>query len=434
MGFNDRAKTAAAPPPIPAWKWQVVWLMFLATMINYMDRQTMASTSSYIMKEFDLTETGYARLQSAFGLSYAVSQIFAGFLADRLNLRWLYAAALLVWSAAGFLTGLADTVLMLMACRIVLGFGEAFNWPCAITVVRRVVPREARSLANGIFHSGTSVGAALTPLVVVALVGRGGEHWRSVFIVVGAAGLAWAVLWFISLRGERAREIDAPATPDEPPDAAKLAEPAPPFVHVFLLRRFWLALAASISVNLFWHFFNIWLPRLLERDQGLSPHDLQYVLVGFYLSADLGSMGAGYLTRRLTHAGLSVERSRKVMMFVTSVLCLLSAPAAFTHNLWVAVPLIFIAAAGSLGGFANMFALSQEISARHTAQCVGLIGALAWFLISGLNLVVGRVVDRIGTFVPVLLVVAIVPLIGAILGLLWPERPRPQPGSDGQGA
>src|SRR5690242_12014472 len=122
MNFNEQFTAsppkASLPVPIPAWKWQVVWLMFLATMICYMDRQTIGSTSSYIMKEFQLNEEGYGWVAFSFGISFAIFQLFAGSMADRLNLRWLYAVALLVWSAAGFFTGFAQTVGLLMACRV----------------------------------------------------------------------------------------------------------------------------------------------------------------------------------------------------------------------------------------------------------------------------------------------------------------------------
>src|SRR5947207_4489562 len=184
---------------IEPWRWGVIWLMFLATMLNYMDRQTVGSLSKSIMAEFSLTEQGYGWLEFWFGLSYGLFQVPAGFLADRMHLRWVYAGALLVWSAAGFATGLADSVVVLMACRVMLGVGEAFNWPCAVGIVRRLIPLESRGLANGIFHSGASIGAVLTPLVVLVVVGEQGENWRLVFQLIGGAGLLWAVLWFSSL-------------------------------------------------------------------------------------------------------------------------------------------------------------------------------------------------------------------------------------------
>src|SRR5262245_62120802 len=198
-------RTSTIPPAsIEPWRWRVVWLMFLATMLNYMDRQALGATSEFVKNEFRLDEEGYGWLEFWFGLAYGLFQVPAGFLADRLHLRWLYAFALLVWSAAGFATGLADSVVTLMACRVVLGVGEAFNWPCAVGIVRRLIPLESRGLANGIFHGGASIGAVLTPLIVLALVGPAGERWRLVFQLIGAAGLAWAVLWFSSLSHRQA--------------------------------------------------------------------------------------------------------------------------------------------------------------------------------------------------------------------------------------
>src|SRR5581483_8480159 len=203
------APTAAA---IPAWKWRVIWLLFLATMINYMDRQTMQVTSSHLINEFfDGKEEGYGRVESAFQYAFAFAQIVAGFLVDRFNVRWFYVGALVVWSAAGLFTGLVHTLQALIVCRVVLGAAEAFNWPCAVSVVRRVLPLESRSLANGIFHSGASIGAAVTPILAWLMIGPAGENWRSVFIVVGAAGAAWALLWPMVIRGDRARDIERQA-------------------------------------------------------------------------------------------------------------------------------------------------------------------------------------------------------------------------------
>src|SRR5262245_43461690 len=231
---------------VPAWKWRLIWLLFLATVIHYMDRQTYNALSGPIKAAFTsdssaaavdglfdetprpdtgkrhLSEYGYGTVESAFGYTYATFHLVAGYLVDRGNLRWFYAAALLLWSAAGFCTGLVTTVEALILCRIVLGVGEAFNWPCAVTAVQRVMPREQRSLANGIFHSGTSVGAIVTPILVLAMVARNGAGWQTVFLVVGAGGAVWAVLWLTLLRGERAAVVNRrPEPEDGPADAGR---------------------------------------------------------------------------------------------------------------------------------------------------------------------------------------------------------------------
>jgi ACS family hexuronate transporter-like MFS transporter len=418
----------AAPPlkplaseTIEPWRWGVIWLLFLATLINYMDRQTLGSTAEYVKNEFGLNEEGYGWIEFWFGISYGLMQFPAGYLADRLNLRWLLAGALLVWSAAGFCTGLAQTVTMLMACRVLLGLGEAFNWTCAVGIVQRVIPLESRSLANGIFHGGASIGAVLTPLVVLFIVGPQGENWRLVFQIIGGLGLVWAVLWFWCIRGARAEVVC-----QRPADAIASSEGRPieygsSFSEVLTMRTFWITLAVSITVNLCWHFYRIWIPRFLRVDLHFSQRDIQYLLMAFFVAADLGCMGAGWLTRRLIHGGRSVERSRKIVLLITSALCLLSLPAALIMEPWITVPLILLVAAGAMGGFAIFFSLSQAISARHTSLCLGIFGSTAWIMIAVLTPVVGKRADQLGTFAPSVIAAGFIPLVGALIALWWPE-------------
>jgi ACS family hexuronate transporter-like MFS transporter len=421
---NQPTEASITHAPIASWRWGVIWLMFLATLINYMDRQTLMSTAKHIKEEFGLTEEGYGWIEFWFGISYGLMQFPAGYLADRFNLRWLYVGALMLWSAAGFFTGLADTVFTLVLCRIVLGIGEAFNWPCAVNIVRRLIPLSSRSFANGIFHSGASAGAVLTPLLALAIVGEDGKNWRLLFILIGAIGLLWTMLWLWLIRGGRAEAIVEPSATAV---QAEEAESGPAtFAQVLRLRTFWITLAASLTVNFCWHFYRTWLPRYLDVDLKLSSEQIQWVLAGFFVAADVGSLASGYLARRLTYRGLSVERSRKIVLLGAALLCLLSTPAALIIEPVIALPLIFLVAVGSMAGFPILFALGQEISPRHTSLCVGILGSLAWIVIAILNPVIGHLVDRLGTFAPALIAAGAVPLIGATVGLLWPE---PQQGS-----
>lgn len=410
-----------APATIEPWRWGVIWLLFLATLINYMDRQTLGSTAEYVKNEFGLNEEGYGWIEFWFGISYGLMQFPAGYLADRLNLRWLLAGALLVWSAAGFCTGLAQTVTLLMACRVVLGLGEAFNWTCAVGIVQRVIPLESRSLANGIFHGGASIGAVLTPLVVLIIVGPNGENWRLVFQLIGGLGLVWAVLWFWWIRGERAAAVCQQPADTPLPGAGQFGRDDTSFWQVLSMRTFWITLAVSITVNLCWHFYRIWIPRFLRVDLDFTQREIQYLLMAFFVAADFGCMGAGWLTRRLVHGGRSVVRARKLVLLMTSALCLLSLPAALIMEPWITVPLILLVSAGAMGGFAIFFSLSQAISARHTSFCLGIFGSTAWIMIAVLTPVVGKLADRLGTFAPSVIAVGFIPLVGAIIALWWPE-------------
>ena len=411
----------STPQPIPSWKWSIIWLLFLGTMINDMDRQTMQVTSSHLIREFfDGKERGYGQVESAFQYAFASGMILAGYLVDRFNVRWFYAGALFVWSAAGLCTGLVSSIEALIVCRVVLGLAEAFNWPCAVSVVRRILPLEARSLANGIFHSGASFGAAVTPILAVLMIGAGGEHWRRIFIVVGAFGGVWLLLWLTFIRGERAREIEHADVP-----AILSAEPeqSVSFWKVPLRRLFWVTMMVSLTVNVCWHFFRAWLPRILKKDLGYTEQEMLWMLVGFFVAADLGCILAGYITRRLTHSGFSVERSRKLVSLGTSLLCLLAIPLTLKPAAWLAVPLVLLVAAGAMGGFANMFALAQETAPRHTAKVVAVVSCLPWFALAWLNPIIGGLADQSGTFAPTIICISFVPLCGSVFGWFWPEKP-----------
>src|SRR5262249_30807700 len=149
------------------------------------------------------------------------------------------------------------------------------------------------------------------------------------------------------------------------------------FVAVLRSRAFWITLAVGIAVNICWHFYRVWLPRFLDVDRKLSQQEIQLALIGFYLAADLGSLTAGYLTRRLTDACYSVERARKVVLLAAASLFTLSLPAALAPSPWLAFPLTLLVAVGAMGGFPIYFALNQEAAPRHTALCLGVTGSVS---------------------------------------------------------
>src|SRR6266851_591436 len=148
------------------WKWWVCGLLLLATTVNYMDRQTLSQMAVRVQNEFGLSNLDYARIESGFALAFAAGALLMGWLADRINVRWLYPTAVLVWSAAGFVTGFATGFYSLLACRFLLGLAEAGNWPCALRTTQHILPPAERTMGNSILQSGAAFGALLTPLIV----------------------------------------------------------------------------------------------------------------------------------------------------------------------------------------------------------------------------------------------------------------------------
>lgn len=421
MADPTSTATAGAKTPIPAWKWGVVVLMLFATVINYLDRQAMGNLSSFIKKDFKLDNEGYGRLEAWFGYTYAVFLVIAGFLADRWSLRWLYAGALLVWSAAGFATGFVGVLIEMQICRAVLGAGEAFNWPVAVGTVRRIIPRESQAFANGVFNSGMTIGAVLTPILVLLMVNKvTGEGWRSLFRIVGALGSLWVVFWLWNTRGSRAAEMSP-----RPEDRAT----AVPFWHVFRLRTFWITMAVGIAVNMAWHLYRVWLPRTLVDDLKFNDEQLQYLLMAYFLTADLGSILFGYIAKRAITPTRPVERARKLILMAAALVCLAALPALVTPGRWVMVPLYCIVGAGIMGVFAMFYSFVQDILPEHTSKCLGMIGATVWFMTSILHPLIGRFADKvetpIGKFPPTLLAAGALPLLAALIALTWPEKRDP---------
>ena len=185
--------------------WTLCWLMFASTVLNYMDRQAVSVVGDTIRQTYDLSYMEFGWVIGIFQLSYAFFQIPAGFLADRFNVRWTYAGAVIWWSLASIAVAWSPTFGALLFFRAVLGLGEAFNWPCALKVTASVLPPEDRGLGNGIFNSGAAVGAVLTPLILTPLAVRFG--WRWAFALIGASGLIWVFVWLKMTRSWSERVI-----------------------------------------------------------------------------------------------------------------------------------------------------------------------------------------------------------------------------------
>ena len=263
------------------WKWLVCGLLLLATMINYMDRLTLNLLATQLIDYFHLTKAQYGRIEAAFAVAFAVGALFMGWLADRINVRWLYAAAVLVWSAAGFLTGFAGGFVSLLWCRFLLGLAEAGNWPSPRTTQRILTPAE-RTMGNSILQSGASIGSILTPLILIGL-GYWTGSWRPPFLVIGGIGTLWVVLW---LRVVRPADLALPPRPN----AAGAVEDFK-LAHALQIRRFAALVVVVVTINGTWHFFRVWLPLFLQKQHDYSPDQTKLFFAAYYGRPILGAVG-----------------------------------------------------------------------------------------------------------------------------------------------
>jgi MFS transporter, ACS family, hexuronate transporter len=373
--------SSGAPNPIRQLRWYICGLLFLATTINYIDRQVLAILKPVLDRDLHLSQSEYGWVLFGFQLSYAVVMPFVGRLIDYLGTRIGYMLAVLIWSVAAMGHALARSAVQFGIARFVLGVGESGNFPAAFRAVADWFPQSERALTAGIFNSGANIGALIAPLVVPVLATRFG--WHSAFVFTGALGLLWVVLWVVIYRDPdkhprlSAAELAHIRSDNEPVHAVRI-----PWLRLLTERAALAFLAGKVMTDGVWWFYLYWTPDFLHRKYGLNLTELGLPLVAIYLVSDLGSVGGGWLSSALIRRAWSVTRSRKTALLVCAVSVLAASfiPLAGRH-LWLAVALLAIAAGAHQGWSANLFTMVSDTFPRASVASVtgfgGFGGAVA---------------------------------------------------------
>lgn len=391
-------------------RWAVCVVLLLATMLNYMDRQTLSQTSKRVKDELALNKAMWGRVDAAFGYGFACGALVVGTLADRLNVRQIYPLVVLAWSAAGFLTGFARTYDELLACRFLLGLAEAGHYPCALRTTQRLLAPAERTLGNSLMHAGGAIGAVITPFVVL-LSYQFSDSWRPPFWAVGTLGLGWVVLWL--------RLVPRDALPPDPP--SPLGDDLARFARTVLTdRRYYLLMILVVSVNAPWHFFRHWLPLFLQEAHDYSETQVQWFSSAYYAFADVGSLTAGWLALTLAQRGWTVHSGR---VFVFALGALLTPLSLLVARLPAGPALLFallLIGFASLGLFPIYYSLSQEITARDQGKVTGSLGCWNWVVIALLQTAAGELIEREKSYATGVALAGLPPLLGlAALLFAW---------------
>lgn len=429
-------------------KWWVCGLLLLALMLNYMDRQTLSLTIVPISKELGLTNTQYGQLEKGFGYAFAVGGLLAGWMADKISVRWMYPLVLLGWSAAGMATGYADRIgealaplaeqwwpdlidasdpserafLGFLVCRTVLGFFEAGQWPCALITTQRLLDPADRPFGNSVLQSGASVGAILTPLVVEALVTSEPGSWRSPYVLIGALGVLWILPWTWMVAG-----VNLAPPPRTPAGASGSREQRGPSWGQ-TVRRYAALVAIVITINLTWQYFRVWLPKMLQEYHGYSAATVRYFTSAYYISTDVGCIAAGALIKYLTIRRMPLHTARVLTFAVFTGLTALSTIASRLPPSPLLLGVLLVIGFGSLGLFPNYYSLTQEISRHRQGIVTGSLGFITWIVSAEMQEQVGRHVDATQSYAAAIFWAGLAPVIGLVaLALLWG---REQPSQD----
>jgi ACS family hexuronate transporter-like MFS transporter len=403
-----------------AWIWWVCGLLLLATMVNYMDRLTLNQLAPRIKAEMALSPIDYSWLEFGFGVAFAVGAIAAGWFADRINVYWLFPAAVLAWSAAGFTTGYAVSFMSLLICRVWLGLAESANWPCALRTTQQLLPSSQRTMGNSILQSGAAVGAIFIPMVTYVLAdpNRPGS-WRLPFVVVGACGATWAALWMVSVRPRNLHGAHHGA-----PESAHHAD-APRSGGWVAVRRGCALIVLVVMINATWHFFRAWLPLLLS-DLGYSQWESSVFMSVYYLAAGAGCLAAGFAALVLTRCGLPVHHSRLVVFLGFGLLTTAAWWVSYLPPGPLLLGLLLVVGFGALGVFPAYYSFSQELTVKHQGKLTGMLGFLCWTSLAGWQVVIGHVVEYTKSYRVCMILSGLFPLVGFVaLAVLWgKDEPR----------
>ena len=403
-------------------RWTVCALLFVATTINYMDRQVLGILAPTLEKALGWNEIEYSHIVMAFQAAYALGLLGFGRLVDAIGTRHGYAISIFAWSLAAMAHALARGVFGFGVARFALGLGEAGNFPAAVKTVAEWFPSRERALATGLFNSGSNVGAILAPLLVPWLTLHYG--WQMAFIVLGATGFVWLIFWYwlyaMPAQSSRVSPAELAHINSDPPEPATEKIP---WSKLLRYRQTWAFVAAiSLTVPIWW-FFLYWLPKFLHQQYGLDLASLGPPLVVIYTMTSAGSIGGGWLSGFLLKRGWSVNASRKTALLICALCVVPVVFAAKASNLWLATFLIGLAAAAHQGWAANLFTLVSDLFPKQVVGSVvglgvmfGSVAAMAFSRLTGL------ILQSTGSYWPLFIMAGSAYLLAlAIIQILIPD-------------
>ena len=384
----------------------MIFLVFLATVVNYLDRQALSVVAPQLRTEFGMSNTAYGRVLFAFMLAYTIMNGASGVLIDRLGTRVGYALCMLWWSSATLLHSLARGVWSLGVFRFLLGLGEAGNWPAGVKVVAEWFPESERALASGIFNSGSAIGAILAPPAIVWIVLHYG--WPASFLAVGITGMIWLAIWWTIYR-----------TPGKPATVSAAKPPDRLYSFTELIRTpfvFWFTFG-KIFMDPAWYFYTFWFPEYLHSARHFDMAAIgNYAWIPFAV-AGIGNVLGGFTSALLLKMKLRPPVARNAAILIFALMMTAAIPAVLVSDARWSIAMVSIAMMGYTGSLANMLALPADVlPSSAVASVYGIASMGAGFGGMIFSLATGWVIDHF-SYTPVFFGFGVMPLV--CVAILW---------------
>ena len=416
--------------PIQRLRWWIGGMLFASTVINYIDRQTLSALAPFLKQEYRWTNEDYALIVIAFRVAYAIGQTALGRVMDRIGTRLGLTITVACYSVVAMLTSLAGGLRSFIFFRFFLGLGESANWPAATKAVSEWFPKHERGWAVALFDSGSSIGAAIAPAMVIWLYHQFGG-WRPAFLLTGTLGFLWIIVWRILYHplethprlgdAERRMILADRQENNDHPEAA--TAPQPRLIDLLKLPQTWGVIIARSFTDPVWFFIADWFMIFLVS-KGFKPES---TLIAFWIpfaAADLGNFAGGGVSSWLIRRGWSVGRARKAVVVSGGIGMTLLVPTIPLTNLF-AIAGLFAVATFAYAAFSTMALVlpSDLYKSGSVATVSGLCGTAAGVLTIASTFLIGRISERY-SFAPILIASSVIPLVGAGLVLLLVRNPK----------
>ncbi|UOF91533.1 MFS transporter [Fodinisporobacter ferrooxydans] len=343
----------------------ILFLVFAGTLINAIDRSSLATANTFIAKDLHLDMTTMGIVLSSFGWTYLLFNLPAGWLCDRYGTKKVYGIAAFIWSIASALTGLARGLSMLLFSRLIVGVGEAANFPAATKVIAENFHESERGVATGTYLAGLRLGFALTPGVMVGLMLAFGTKahpdWRMAFYITGIGSLIWVLLWFLTFR-------------EKAPIAGLMNQSAAEKVSVSKMlsyRNTWAIIFIKFFQDYLYYLYLTWLPGYLIKARHLDLKSVAFYATVPWIAGMLVQPVIGIISDKLINAGYNITKVKKTILVVMQVISVSIIIAANAQSATTAAWILVLAMAAESASTAILWSIPQDLAPKGGAGSLG---------------------------------------------------------------